>query len=398
MHRKRARSSAALSLPVLLAVGALGCGAETADSGRDAVTEPGASATFSELKLRCELGANEHAPDRVDIAIRNDGPHEVALMSRGTPWDRASSPWIVERAAERQRYLGVTAFRNALADDEYLPLDRGGELAMSYPLAVSYGLASVEQTRVKPSRPLWSMRVDGELLAVQHDCGELSASFGSAHTSPGSDLQVTRAPLIYETGQFACTASEQAEIEAAEKHARIAALTAERFMGSNKSIFRRWFGQTSEQDLFYVATQIGSMLNSWRAFRGDCDNIRPIPLAGCFGGTAAWVTALEDYEVIHICSLMLEQTPLTVYQPGAQIGTLIHEKVHVVTFGEVTDQSDSVCTDRGDLECYGPSDARALALVDPGKATKSAENYGLFVTDVYLNAVVLPAALVPFGG
>jgi len=233
------------------------------------------------------------------------------------------------------------------------------------------------------------------LLLLTNGCGSQSERRSTLVDDYG-EVGVLQQKLNF-AGDLTCTTSQQQQTNEVDARVQYADLVAQRaaanFASSSTPLYVRWFGTWNSTRGTTVKATLDFNFNNRTSFTGDCNQ-------GTISGTCnpppgglqafAWTQRSVSTTAVHLCSQFFSgfETP---YATGDQNKgeTLTHEKSHLSS-ASVVDQSDAAC---GGATCYGASNARALAAASASKAVANAENYGMFVQDVYVSRVLYPLAI-----
>lgn len=333
-----------------------------------------------------EREAGEGAGVRMLLEHRGDVPLEI--LGRGLPGDDLAPVFEVSTAGRELRYAGIIASRNAPSKSEFIVIEPGDSLALSYGLELSHRLSEVGEYKVKMRSDVLSARLGDTPLALQHNCGTLHATF-RPNMAPA--VAVAEQPLIH-VGST-CTASQRAQLDQMEVITRQGIALARRF-ALDGGLYGTWFGTWDSTRADYVDAVLEDIEDAWATFEGECGGTDAVCGGGDIcagGGVNAWVCSGGDNDRIHICTGFFDNPTIGFESWSNQSGILAHEKSHLVS-GD-GDQSNAACSDGGDNSCYGARDARALAVAAPAQAVESGENYEHFVSQAHFAGVIFPSVL-----
>ncbi len=360
----RRDSFSAFGVVVVLGLGALvlpacsGAPVDSTEQSRDGqlrIAKEASDATFEELGLACEIGRSANDEGTVEVWISNDGPHEIRMLSRGTPWDDADRVWSVQRSGAELQYHGVIAFRGEPGPDEFVAASPGETVSVEYDIGEKYALDSRQEITLELRSPNLVVEVSGVQLLARQNCGSFTAELGPHH-----GVRTRTDPLTYLTSSgFPCSVAEQAKAEHGEALAKRSLLISQKFMNTDNPVFKRCFGNHDAVGLTFVSDQIATMNTLWPTFTADCH------ASFCASGIWAYVLRPEDVDFIHLCSEYLTP-PVEIVRSRAI--ALTHEKAHLVA---------------GSLDLGNGAAALSLAQSNPMQAILNADNYALFTAYAY---------------
>jgi len=200
---------------------------------------------------------------------------------------------------------------------------------------------------------------------------------------------------IATSGTYQCTASQRDTSTASDvvvQYAEPVAFKASAaLLTAGTPLYVRWFGPWDASGGATVNGALNDMVtkDAANSYTGDCNNNSLPNSCGSSAFIEAWASRTLSTVAIHLCAAYFSETQ---YLNGDQneSQTLTHEKSHLAA-PAILDKSDAAC---GGAVCYGADNALALAAsTNYIKARSNAENYGMFVQDVYTTTVVVPAMI-----
>lgn len=277
--------------------------------------------------------------------------------------------------------------------EDLLSLQPGDSLEVEQSLTESYSMTDGQEYTVSLSSPVLDLVVNQRAVLARHDCGAAVLSYSRP------ELARRLQPLVFH--DTTCSTDEQDLVETVEGSGRVALGLSRTLVYEGSGLYEEWFGPWNHGSAAFVASVLQRIDAEWDAFTGDCDHGE---ICNGTSGAYAWVQPPfilgvgGDFQRVHLCAPFFSISS-AVAVADSQMGTLVHEKTHLAsvifdlglfTNVTVTDQSHSVCASEIESGCYGPDDARALAVADPGLATHNADNYELFVSSAFVVGVILP--------
>jgi len=332
----------------------------------------GADGYLDDYGLSCSLTTKQTATGTVAVMrLGNDSHEPVSFLRRRTAWDKQVQVFNVARGTSYARYTGVTAYRMPVSDADFETIPAGKTVSADYDLTANHRAAELGEYQIALKGALLSVRVGARTLLLQHECG-------TARTTLGGQGQVgtKREPLLYDS---TCSDAQRADVEYTKRVVRSLLDTHTQHVVADSSLYLMWFGPYSVDRADEVAETMGVIASTWDNYEIAC-NTNGLPGGStCEDGTIAWVSSFEDGDRINLCEPWFGATdPIQYEEWSNKAGVLLHEATHLSLAAATDDESDPVCTDNGDTDCYGPVDARALAVANPDKAVDNAENYEHF--------------------
>lgn len=336
-----------------------------------------AAAGLSDFGLQCRLWPSEGSSRDVRMTLENHGDLPVELFTRGTLWDNLTRVLSVRDDANELPYLGVMSSRGEPVESEFLRVEPGQLIATEYDVPTNHELASKGRYDLTLASPILGVKIGGELLTLQHDCGQLSAVIDP---EAASALSQSEQPLIWVEED--CTAAQQSQVDVLENIARAATeIGAGATAAGPKGPYQQWFGAPTAPNLAIVNEVFASTEGNWDDFTGECDTS-----ANCAGSVNAWTQRSVDPDLVHLCSPFFTLPSLSIEAGSNQVGVLMHEKSHLNPGTVVRDESNATwCSGT----CNTATEARDLAANASSQAVTNGENYEHFVSTAYIAAAIV---------
>jgi hypothetical protein len=337
-----------------------------------------ADGRLRDLGIECHLALAPGSTSQVEMTLWNLGDAAVSILERGTAWDGATSVFRVRSGDEEQPYLGLRAYRSAPLASEFRSLAPGEVMSVAYDVGQHHRLSKADTYSVELMAPVLGVQLGEATLAMQHDCGELTAELEAA---PEPTLGVAKQQLF--SSGAGCSATQLAFANLNDVYAQFAVPFA-RSLTANNAYWTRWFGPYSDGRRDKVAAAFTSMINKAAVYTIDC-NQPDTSGKGCQDPvTVAWTLPSQSTTSIHLCSPFFTGATMVAQLGPGSAGILVHEKSHL----EVSGTNDFA---------YGVEDCLALAAstlpVVSGKTILNGDTYGFFASDTYIVSAVLPASI-----
>lgn len=326
--------------------------------GGAASAAPTQGAVVSLSAAKASFGASESV--LVTVTVSNPTARPVKVLKWYTPAEDVEEPLFrVLLNGQPVAFVGPHYKRPAPTGNDYIllkpgasfsrevnlgayyDLSRSGTYQISYSVS-SFSLYEKEAGAAKSVDSLTSNKIE---LYVQGRAGSAPEGFVSPQAVSGS------------TSFNKCTTSQQSDLLSARSAASNYAADSLAYLNANKTGARytTWFGVFDSNRYSTVRTNFSKISSAMdtAAVKFDC---------GCKKKYYAYVYPSQPY-TIYLCSVFWT-APMT--GTDSKAGTLIHEMSH---FTVVAGTDDFV---------YGQAGAKNLAITDPAKAIKNADNHEYF--------------------
>jgi hypothetical protein len=138
-------------------------------------------------------------------------------------------------------------------------------------------------------------------------------------------------------------------------------------INSTDPVYKQWFGTWHPSNGNIVGGVFSSISADYHNWEIRCRMGEPCTIPSVI----AWVDG-DDSDTVTLCSPFFT-IPVSTYESGtSQFSALLHELTHLYLTGDVV---HSAC---GGQVCYGPTNARALAIASPNTSIINAANYEFF--------------------
>jgi hypothetical protein len=266
------------------------------------------------------------------------------------------------------------ASRGAPSEGEMLAIAPGASVSKSYELGPTHRVYERGHYSAALRSAMISLRVAGELELLTHDCGkvelELEPQWGGA-------VGVSSAALTYDG---TCSGSQKTAVEIVKPVVRGMLNAYPEHVSASDSMYTEWFGAHTSARASAVDGVLGAIDDDWDQWNILCNT------GACIGNSwNAYVTSAEPGNV-YLCAGWFTLDTIAYEEWSNKSGTLIHELSH--TLGGTDDKTHASCPDNSDTSCYGPVDARALAIAAPDVAVDNAENYEHFAANLYVTRIM----------
>ncbi|WMS44503.1 M35 family metallo-endopeptidase [Acuticoccus sp. MNP-M23] len=296
------------------------------------------------------------------ITNETDGP--VRILGWDTPLNGLQSDiFRITNAAQLAPYIGRKYKRAAPTDADYFVLEPGATRSATVDLTESYDISAAGTYSVEyEANPLpvteRLSRTD-ESLAGGARLESRPALFRLTTPRPLSEI-VLEQSLAAQTPVFRnCSAARKSTIGAALTKADEITLEAEKTLRDtpvadrpNKARYKTWFGVYDTARYTRVLANFSKISETTQSktITFDCD---------CNDSAFAYVYPNRPYEVWLCNAFWSANTSGT----DSQSGTIVHELSHFTVVAGTDDHQ------------YGHTDAKALAISDPGRAIDNADSH-----------------------
>ncbi|WP_085314434.1 M35 family metallo-endopeptidase [Derxia lacustris] len=318
----------------------------------------------------------------VKVTVTNRNAVPVRVLKWALPGGRDGSAFRVTRDGTLLPYQGAVYKRPAPTADDYLTLAPGASYSADVELSGLFDMTdgghySIEfdsfsgQLVAPASAAKTPAAIAADLAAAQPGALESTPAHVWVEYGSGPSLSAALAaePIPETAAQAkagaggvsytgACTNAQKSAIATALNSAATYASRANRYlagMTASTQRYAKWFGTYSDTARGQVKLHYAKMVN---AFNGkplvyDCS---------CTDNYYAYVYPNQPYKV-YVCPVFWD-APNT--GTDSKAGTLIHEMSHFTVIGATDDY------------VYGQSGAAALAISNPARARRNADNHEYF--------------------
>lgn len=326
----------------------------------------------------------------VRMTLFNDNDDEIEFLEWQTLWDAFYPLFEFPSAQGQVSYRGWRASRGEPAAEAFAPIAPNGSVTTDYRLGEHYLAESAGSYAIRLDSSAIVVRDDGELLRLQHACGE-----GLVHIDTELDERADGFGTI-EQGLEAhdgCNANAERILNNAAEVAHSAVTAGRNAVFEDSSLYAEWYGEWTEWNGDEVYAHMDQILEDrWDSvFR--CGGTGDTVFNCCSDNIACALDAGPFGSRLYVCSPWFDLPTLSVEASSSQAGVLVHEMTHAGDprgewgpFGWVL--THPFGTD--DLG-YGAGGARAHASncsADQCAAVRNAENYEHFVSNALVTTIV----------
>lgn len=294
----------------------------------------------------------------VTVTISNPTGHTIRVLKWLTPVDGVEEPlFAVTRDGEPVAYTGAVYKRPAITGNDYISLKASESITSVVNLGEFYDLSASGQYEVFYAVASYNLFNEKSNTFKFRDVltSEKISFKADGRAKPGP---TPTPPPPGGVSYNRCTMDQQNLLVTAHSEAKNYSSGAETYLGginSGTSRYVTWFGA-------FTTTRYNTVTSHFTAIRDAFYNKGVTYDCGCKQNYYAYVYPNQPYK-IYVCKVFW-QAPMT--GTDSKAGTLIHEMSH---FTVVAGTDDYV---------YGQTNAKNLAISDPGKAINNADNHEYF--------------------
>ncbi len=307
-----------------------------------------------------KLGLSAVDADHIAVTLRNDSTESVDILLWGSPFESELTQNLFNiravGASDRAEFRGRLIKRIGPAPEDFLTLAAGGSVEAVVPVVRYYQLSNFGDYTVGAEWALQYLADSGELLSMTLTVSPIVVSL-----LPQPDVRAAVDP-----GFTSCAADQQSTIQLAVDAAEQMTLEARDGLASlsedarlNSPRYRQWFGAYDESrfDLVLGTYENLAAVLATESIQFNC---------GCDeNGFFAFVFPSQPFDV-YLCPAFWRAS-LT--GRDSKAGTILHELTHFPAIQGTDDFAYAIET-------------VALAIENPDRAVRNADNYEYFAENV----------------
>jgi len=288
-------------------------------------------------------------PLELTFTISNPSSFPERILQWGTPLEGTWTDMFDIRDDQNNRapYIGMLVRRGPTPiEEEYVTIPAGGSVSATVNLSDNYEFLSVGNYVLRMDLPLYS---ELKLVSAAQVDFVLSA------------IPYRTKPVYQPQGYTNCNANQINVVTNAIRGSLTGTARSYNCLNGRtcNSQSVTWFGTFSQSNHNYelaLFRNVNNRLNNYE-FNGYCNP------AGCGNNVYGYVYPTDSTFTVYLCGAFWSQ-------PVEQVNTIVHEMSHFVSLGGTNDYA------------YGKANCRNLAISDPNRASRNADNVCYFAESV----------------